>query len=74
MQSSILSQSQCNHYTDVPEYIELGEQPGTSVDQLHQGCVVIRDCAKEASSQNKSLPEVLRHPNKIPDKNSNART
>ena len=37
-QSSILLQSQCNYSTNVPEYIELGQQPGTSVDLLRCDC------------------------------------
>ena len=38
MQSSILLQSQCNYSTNVPEYIELGGRPGTSVHLLRCDC------------------------------------
>lgn len=38
VQSQIPTQSRRNYSTNVPEYIELGRRPGTSVERLHQDC------------------------------------
>ena len=39
VQSQIPTQSRRNYSTNVPEYIELGRRPGTSVERLHQDCI-----------------------------------
>ena len=48
-QSSILLQSQCNYSTNVPEYIELGQQPGTSVDLLRCDCKIAPQLFQDVS-------------------------
>ena len=48
-QSSILLQSQCNYSTNVPEYIELGQQPGTSVDLLRCDCRIAPQLFQDVS-------------------------
>ena len=48
-QSSILLQSQCNYSTNVPEYIELGQQPGTSVDLLRCDCKIAPQSFQDVS-------------------------
>ena len=49
LQSSILLQSQCNYSTNVPEYIELGQQPGTSVDLLRCDCKIAPQLFQDVS-------------------------
>ena len=48
-QSSILLKSQCNYSTNVPEYIEQGQQPGTSVNLLRCDCKIAPQLFQDVS-------------------------
>ena len=55
LQSSILLQSQCNYSTNVPEYIELGGRPGTSVHLLRFDCRITPQTFQDLSTQSEHV-------------------